>query len=52
MPATYMRRMHNNNLEIRIAGSSCHPQQVWFFLVELCDGDTSRSLHFILKISV
>ena len=22
----HMRRMHNNNLEIRIGGSSCHPQ--------------------------
>ena len=22
----YMRRMHNSNLEIRIADSSCHPQ--------------------------
>ena len=22
----YMRRMRNNNLEIRIAGSSCRPQ--------------------------
>ena len=26
MLATYMRQMHNNNLEIRIAGSSCHLQ--------------------------
>ena len=26
MLATYMRRMRNNNLEIRIAGSSRHPQ--------------------------
>ena len=24
--ATYMRRMRSNNLEIRIAGSSCRPQ--------------------------
>ena len=24
--ATYMWQMHNNNLEIRIAGSSCHLQ--------------------------
>ena len=24
--ATYMRRMRNYNLEIRIAGSSCRPQ--------------------------
>ena len=23
---TYMRRMRNNNLDIRIAGSSCRPQ--------------------------
>ena len=26
MLATYMRRMRNNNLEIRIASSSCRPQ--------------------------
>ena len=26
MLATYMRRMRNNNLEIKIAGSSCRPQ--------------------------
>ena len=26
MLATYIRRMRNNNLEIRIAGSSCRPQ--------------------------
>ena len=26
MFATYMRRMRDNNLEIRIAGSSCRPQ--------------------------
>ena len=26
MLAKYMRRMRNNNLEIRIAGSSCRPQ--------------------------
>ena len=26
MLATYMRRMRKNNLEIRIAGSSCRPQ--------------------------
>ena len=28
MLATYKRRMRNNNLEIRIAGSSCRPQEV------------------------
>ena len=27
MPATYMRRMRNNHVEIRIAGSSCHLQK-------------------------
>ena len=27
MLATYVRRMRNNNLEIGIAGSSCHPQK-------------------------
>ena len=26
MLATYMRRMRNNNLKIRIAGFSCRPQ--------------------------
>ena len=26
MLATYMRRMRNNNLEIKIVGSSCRPQ--------------------------
>ena len=31
MLATYMRRMRNNNLEIRIAGSSCRPQLENFF---------------------
>ena len=28
MLATYKLRMRNNNLEIRIAGSSCRPQEV------------------------
>ena len=28
MLATHMRRMRNNNLEIRIAGSSCRPELV------------------------
>ena len=28
MLATYKRRMRNNNLEIRIAGSSRRPQEV------------------------
>ena len=28
MLAAYMRRMRNNNLEIRIAGSSCRPQYI------------------------
>ena len=27
MLATYMRRMRDNNLEIRIEGSSCRPQK-------------------------
>ena len=42
MPATYMRRMRNNNLQIRIAGSSYHLQinthNVCFFSVCLCLG--------------
>ena len=29
MLATYMRRMRNNNLEIRIAGPPCRPQKFW-----------------------
>ena len=28
MLATYMQRMRNNNLGIRIAGSSCRPQLI------------------------
>ena len=28
MPTTYVRRMRNTNLEIRIAGSSCRPQKI------------------------
>ena len=36
MLATYMQRMRYNNLEIRIAGSSCRPQtygeNVWNIL--------------------
>ena len=34
MLATYMRRMRNNNLEIRIAGSSCRPQQLLAIIVK------------------
>ena len=30
MLATYMRRMRNNSLEIRIAGSSCRTQYYFF----------------------
>ena len=33
MLATYMRRMRNSNLEIRIAGSSCRPQQATRYLL-------------------
>ena len=29
MLASYMQCMHNNNLEIRIAGSSCSPQKLF-----------------------
>ena len=36
MLATCMRRMRNNNLETRIAGSSCHPQQ-WCECYARCD---------------
>ena len=32
MLATYMRHMHNDNLEIRIAGSSCRPQLLLLLL--------------------
>ena len=28
MRATYMQRLRNNNLEIRITGSSCHLQLI------------------------
>ena len=33
MLATYMGRMGNNNLEIRIVGSSCRPQ--WLNMIVL-----------------
>ena len=32
MLATYMRHMHNDNLEIRIAGSSCRLQLLLLLL--------------------
>ena len=32
MLATYMRHMHNDNLEIRIAGSSSRPQLLLLLL--------------------
>ena len=32
MLATYMRHMHNDKLEIRIAGSSCRPQLLLLLL--------------------
>ena len=32
MLATYMRHMHNDYLEIRIAGSSCRPQLLLLLL--------------------
>ena len=40
MLATYMRRMRNNNLEIRIVGSSCRPQLTGaqFFHLVLSEG--------------
>ena len=31
-----MRRMRNNNLEIRIAGSSCRPQLVYLVIKVTC----------------
>ena len=34
MLASYMRRMRNNYLEIRIAGSSCRPQELSAILKE------------------
>ena len=37
-----MRRMRNNNLEIRIVGSSCRPQLLLLLLLLLIDvGDQS-----------
>ena len=52
MLATYMRRMRNNNLEIRIAGSYCRPQQATrYFLSEIAEAwylagsDFPRQLH-------
>ena len=43
MLATYMRRMRNNKLEIRIAGSSCRPQLSDWFLF----WSVSLSSHFL-----
>ena len=34
----YMRRMHNSNLEIRIAGSSCHLQLFQSWLISFWIG--------------
>ena len=34
MLATYMRRMRSNNLEIRIAGSSCRPQKQFLLIYD------------------
>ena len=52
MLATNMRRMRNNNLEIRIAGSYCRPQQATRdFLSEIAEAwyltgsDFPRQLH-------
>ena len=33
MLATYLRRMRNNNLEIRIAGSSCRPPSIIIVII-------------------
>ena len=43
MLATYMRRMRNNNLETRIAGSSCRPKLSDWFLF----WSVSLSSHFL-----
>ena len=52
MLATYMRRMRNKNLEIRIARSYCRPQQATrYFLSEIAEAwylagsDFPRQLH-------
>ena len=37
MLATYMRRMRSNNLEIRIAGSSCRPQKQFLLIYDTLD---------------
>ena len=34
----YMQRMHNSNLEIRVAGSSCHPQLFQSWLISFWIG--------------
>ena len=56
MLATYTRRMRNNILEIRIAGSPCRPQLPWcervnsnmkcisFSMVDLIHSEASSSL--------
>ena len=52
MLATYMRRMRNSNLEIRISGSSCRPQQATLYFPSaiakawyLAGSDFPRQLH-------
>ena len=49
--ATYMRRMRNNNLEIKIAGSSCRPQQMKFHCLRASD-PVHESDYSLAKFSV
>ena len=64
MLATYMRRMRNNNLEIRIAGSSCRPQLLCKFFIclfpdlrnlqpesDVCEFDVSDSKALPIKVA-
>ena len=44
MLATYMQCMHNNNLEIRIAGSSCRPQKAGQWTMSGQDDHLSRRI--------
>ena len=44
MLATYMQCMHNNNLEIRIAGSSCRPQNASQWTMSGQDDHLSRRI--------
>ena len=57
MLATYMRRMRNNNVEIRFTGSSCPPQlylraDVSKYRPEVYKSEKSKILQKIHKVAL